>query len=200
MLRQDMSMQLFACLFSVNNQCHQTGRCPLHSRYVMHYSRPRYYGIDIPIEVVRPIRAGVLFGVDRNKLCELVVKLLVIRDGDEPFPVETQEFRAGIYIDTISGFSNAELIDNCFWGDGVHHRGMRVAYQWYPKSKSKKVRIHSSVFLKCLLFLSEFNVLFSFTGLSGAPTSVTAPSVSDHMVIRSSVEDPIATVIVPSTE
>ncbi len=59
--------------------------------------------------------------------------MLTIQDGDHKFPIETQSTRAQIYIDIISCYDTTELVDNCFWGDGVFHRGRSVPYQWYPK-------------------------------------------------------------------
>ncbi len=131
----------------------------MHSKSVMHSSRPRYFGIDLPVEISRPIRAGILFQVDLDNLRNLVIELLVIREGSDRFSMETQILRADSYIGIISGFSTVELLDNCFWGDGVHYRGKGVPFQWQKKRKSSTRRAQIGMFPYKLAVIIEFAIV-----------------------------------------
>ena len=52
----------------------QTMMCKTHSRDLHYSKRPKYNG-PIPLHVRRPIRAGLLLGVDRDQLCDIVTSL-----------------------------------------------------------------------------------------------------------------------------
>jgi hypothetical protein len=124
----------------ISNQCHQSGRCEAHKKEIRHRSRQKYRGITIPLEISRPIRAGVLFNVDRIKLRDLIIELLVLLDGADAFPTETQALRADHYVGIISGFGTVELVDNGFWGDGTLQCGRWVPYQWYNRARQRRVQ------------------------------------------------------------
>lgn len=132
-------------LVLINNQCHQSARCATHSRKIKHQFRPFYCGVDIPIEISRPIRAGILFDVNKSKLYDLVLELLDLHDGKDKFPLEIQSIRAQSYTGIISSFRTVELVDNCFWGDGVFHRGRWVPYQWYTAKKQMKTKEYTGI-------------------------------------------------------
>ena len=53
---------------------------------MQHRARPRYIGFHIPIEISRPIRAGLLLGVDRELLHDLIVKLM--REHEMSYPAQ----------------------------------------------------------------------------------------------------------------
>ncbi len=61
-----------------NNQCYHSGRCVVHSKPLRNRFRPKYYGFHIPIEISRPIRAGILLKVDRGQLSDLIVELMKV--------------------------------------------------------------------------------------------------------------------------
>lgn len=63
-------------LIPARNQCLSTGRCSDHSKPLQCRLRARYIGFFIPFELSRPIRAGLLLGVDRGALFDLIVQLM----------------------------------------------------------------------------------------------------------------------------
>lgn len=63
-------------MLSMNNQCFHSGKCLVHSKQLKHRARPRFIGFHIPIDVSRPIRAGLLQGVKKEQLQELIVEIM----------------------------------------------------------------------------------------------------------------------------
>ncbi len=105
---------------TIYNQCHQTCKCANHVKPFIGRKRHRYIGPFIPLEISRPIRAGLLYGVDSADLQSLIVSLL-IRDytGPDEDSIQIRETRARFYINLVSGFTVPEMTDNCFWGDAL---------------------------------------------------------------------------------
>ncbi len=114
-IKQTMTFRVFFCLYLIYLNCHQSGRCARHSRPLHHRARPRYIGPHIPLNVSQPIRAGLLFAVEHERLRELIVDIL----KDRISSIESRCKWADFYIGLISGFSAIDLIDNCFWGGGT---------------------------------------------------------------------------------
>jgi hypothetical protein len=133
------------------NQCHQSGRCEEHVKQIKHRFRPRYHGINIPIEVSHPIRAGNFFDVYKVKLRELIVELIMSLDGPDKFSLETQSSRAEFYIGIISGADIVEILYNCFWGDGMMHRGLWVPYQWNKSKHRSNCGVFRIFMFKCFI-------------------------------------------------
>jgi hypothetical protein len=72
------------------------------------------------MHIHRPIRAGLLYGVDLTEMLSLITSLLVPDfPGPEDETIQRREERARVYIAVVSGFTDPELADNCFWGDTV---------------------------------------------------------------------------------
>ncbi len=71
---------------TIKNQSNHSGRCLVHSRKLRHHSCPRYIGFYIPVEISRPIRAGLLLGVERVPLYNLIVDLM----NSNPMPYPNQ--------------------------------------------------------------------------------------------------------------
>lgn len=93
----------------------QTGQCRNHFKDNCKKNRPHYLG-DIPKEISRPIRAGILLCVDREKLIALLCSLDPLV-SDEP-DVTIRRAKAIQMIDTIRAtYDDVTLADNCFWGD-----------------------------------------------------------------------------------
>jgi hypothetical protein len=142
-------------LILVFNQCHQTCKCSIHVRSLIGRSRNRYIGPFIPLEISRPIRAGILYGVDFVDLQSLVESLLI---PSYPIPVrdsiQEREVRARIYIAVLSGFTHPELADNCFWGDAIVTNN--------KNRTSKRIRehpgLHKATYKRCYAFY------FAYTG------------------------------------
>jgi hypothetical protein len=130
------------------------------------------------MEVSRPIRAGILFGVDSLKLKELIIELLICLDGPDKFSLETQSSRADIYIGIISGADKVELLDNCFWGDGTMHRGRWVPYQW---NKSKHRSNHGVFIFLIYIYIYIFNC--RLTGLAITDAKSTPPGDHDPPIV-----------------
>jgi hypothetical protein len=82
--------------------------------------RQRYIGPFIPIKISRPIRAGLLYGVDHTELLSLITGLLIPDfPGPEDDSMLQREERARLYVAVVSGYTVPELADNCFWGDAI---------------------------------------------------------------------------------
>ncbi len=107
-----------------------------------HRARSRYIGFHIPIEISRPIRAGLLLGVERGELFNLIVDLMRIHSmqypgKDLPYfvihcftkqgPVPSDEIGkyAEIFIEMFACYSVPDLVDNCFW-ETVIRNSLRV--------------------------------------------------------------------------
>ncbi len=104
----------------IYNQCHQTCKCPTHVKPLIGRSRNRYIGPFIPMHIHRPIRAGLLYGVVYMELLSLIAGLLIPDfPGPEDETIQRREERARLYIAVVSGFTDPELADNCFWGDTI---------------------------------------------------------------------------------
>ena len=102
----------------------QSMNCKAHSRHLHNNRRPKYDG-PIPLHIRRPIRAGLLLGVDRNQLCSLVTSMEPIKNAENPVFVATS------FIEHIAQYDRACLADNCFWGDdsSVRRNGVRVPHK-----------------------------------------------------------------------
>lgn len=103
----------------------QTMLCSIHFKSIRG-RHVRYKG-DIEPKISRPIRAGLLLGVDRSQLVELVSSLI---------SVSKPKIVAQKSIDEIAKYSIVELTDNCFWGDDSFARVTKERYI-RPKKKQK---------------------------------------------------------------
>jgi hypothetical protein len=113
----------------------QTMTCKAHSKKLHNVKRPKYDG-PIPLHVRRPIRAGLLLGVDRKQLCDVVASLETIKDTEDPVSLATS------YIECVAQYDRVCLADSCFWGDasGVRVDGVRVPH----KKKRKAVQVNNN--------------------------------------------------------
>jgi hypothetical protein len=92
----------------------------IHVKPFVGRKRHRYVGPFIPVHLHRPIRAGLLYGVDHVELLSLIAGLLIPDfPGPEDETVQRREERARLYIAVVSGYTVPELADNCFWGDSI---------------------------------------------------------------------------------
>lgn len=81
-------------------------------------NRPKYQGL-IPSQLSRPIRAGPLLHVDRERLVGLIASLEPLR-SEEPDDAPRAE-RAAQLIDEIRAVhANVQLADNCFCPGAGH--------------------------------------------------------------------------------
>lgn len=72
------------------------------------------------MHIRRPIRAGLLYGVDNAELLSLIAHLLIPDfPGAENKSFQQREERARLFIAVVSGYTAPELADNCFWGDAI---------------------------------------------------------------------------------
>lgn len=58
----------------------------MHSRVLQHHTRPRFIGFHIPLEISRPIRAGLLLGVERGSLFDLIITIM--QSHSVSFPIQ----------------------------------------------------------------------------------------------------------------
>jgi hypothetical protein len=82
-----------------------------------------HYAGEIPIEISRPIRAGILLDVNRHHLVELITTLLSITDAEDPKSLSEK------YITEVALFDRVRLADNCFWGDDSASRVKKDRYK-----------------------------------------------------------------------
>ncbi len=72
------------------------------------------------MHINRPIRAGLLYGVDHTQLLSLITGLLIPDfPGPEDETMQRREERARLHVAVVSGYTIPELADNCFWGDAI---------------------------------------------------------------------------------
>lgn len=88
---------------------------------------PRYIG-SICKDISKPIRAGLLLDVDKDKLVDLIASLSPVCNEISPKAV------AQIQIDEIRQYDNIQLLNNCFWGNDSESRVNKERYN-YPKRK-----------------------------------------------------------------
>jgi hypothetical protein len=104
----------------ISNHCHQTGKCSIHTKVLIGRSRNRYIDPFIATHIHRPIRAGLLYGVNHMELLSLITNLLIPDfPGPEDETIHRREECARLYIAVVSGFTVPDLVDNCFWGDAI---------------------------------------------------------------------------------
>jgi hypothetical protein len=107
-------------LVSISNQCRKSGKCAIHNKPLLGRKWHRYIGPFIPMHIHRPIRAGLLYGVDHMELLSLIAHLLIPDfSGPEDESIQQREERARLHIAVVSGYTVPELADNCFWGDVI---------------------------------------------------------------------------------
>ncbi len=127
-------------LLSAHNQCHSRGRCQLHLKPYMGRNRQRYIGPFIPTTISRPIRAGLLYGVEYTELLSLVASLLIPDfPGHADETIQRREERARLHVAVVSGYTVPELSDNCFWGDAIVAIQKRMLKR---KRNNQSVRYH----------------------------------------------------------
>jgi hypothetical protein len=90
----------------------QTMRCRLHEK--LSKNRICYSGRILPA-IATPIRAGLLFGEDRDKLVQLVITLIVELDETKISSPNVHSL-AVEYIDEVSHYTRVQQLDNTFWG------------------------------------------------------------------------------------
>ena len=83
----------------------------VHSRSMYEKLTDKYNG-PIPYHVSHPIRAGLLLGVKRDHLLNLVRSLDPVKQAPNPIDL------ANKYIESIAKYDRVILADNCFWSDG----------------------------------------------------------------------------------
>ena len=107
----------------------QTMTCKVHSNTYHNWHRQKYVG-PIPLHVRRPIRAGLLLGVNRKQLCDVIVSLDSIKDAEDPVSLATN------YIECIAQYDRVCLADSCFWGaaSGVRIDGVHVPHKKKQKA------------------------------------------------------------------
>ncbi len=99
------------------NQCHQRSKCSAHIKSFLGKRSVQYIGPFIPFDISRPIRAGLLYGVNEDELRSLVVNLLgPSYPVTDEYYTQRREEHARMCIAVVSGFNVPELADNCFWG------------------------------------------------------------------------------------
>ena len=114
----------------------QTMMCKTHSRHLHYSKRPKYNG-PIPLHIRRPVRAGLLLGVDRDQLCDVVASLEPVNKSENPVCLATS------YIENIAHYDRVCLADNCFWGDDgtVRMNGVRALHK--KPQNNKRGRLFS---------------------------------------------------------
>lgn len=96
---------------TIFNVVHQTGHCTDCRRARWGTAPPPRYTGAVPAALTLPIRAGLLLGVDRAALLDLVVRLMPSDDAEK----ERWE-RAVAYVAELEGYDPGLLANNCFWG------------------------------------------------------------------------------------
>jgi hypothetical protein len=109
-----------------NKARHESLICKVHSRTMYEKLTDKYNG-PIPYHVSHPIRAGLLLGVNRDHLLNLIKSLDPVKHTPNPTTMAKQ------YIDTIARYDRALLADNCFWGPSSPPRSRGVCSKQPPK-------------------------------------------------------------------
>ena len=107
---------------------HSSGRCEEHALKMRRSNRPRYNG-TIPVNICRPIRAGLLQGVDHVRLVELIASM-------EPVEEHNQITTAEAHINEIASHTRLDLQDNGFWWDDTASRITGERYK--PQAQKPK--------------------------------------------------------------
>ena len=86
------------------------------------------------MKLSRPIRAGILMGVNHDNLVELIASLLSVNESVNPQSLSEQ------YIAEITEYDRVHLADNCFWGDDSASRVKKDRYKRKYNVKPKRPR------------------------------------------------------------
>jgi hypothetical protein len=78
-------------------------------------NRDHYKG-TIPLGIITPIRAGLVFGEDRGELVQLVISLILKLEETTSKSSPDVHTRAVAYIDELSQYTHVQQLDNTFWG------------------------------------------------------------------------------------
>ena len=112
----------------------QTNQCSAHKDKLS--KKKSGYNGHIPSRISRPIRAGLLLGVERDRLVELVMSLQ--SDVSESSDTESRKEQADQMIrDVREKHTDVQLADNCYWGDKSTVRKNGSQYR-HPSSKRSR--------------------------------------------------------------
>ena len=200
--RMKVSYQCALCGNELVGRC-----CDLHRQTLLcsnHKTHGRvhfHYAGDIPMKLSRPIRAGILMGVNHDNLVELIASLLSVNESVNPQSLSEQ------YIAEITEYDRVYLADNCFWGDDSASRvkkdrykrkcNVKLAAGVEEKSTRKRSRIGNpidqqkpvGVYFNPLLLL-HYNICHCVTGTAGPwPTDVEAVHI-ENMPSSITIDNP----------
>jgi hypothetical protein len=92
------------------------------------------------------IRAGILFGEDRDKLIQLVSSLITKLDETLPISGPDLHTLAVSYIDEVSHYTRVQQLDNTFWGRTSSYRVKGGPY--IRKNKRTEIGLENTAAIK----------------------------------------------------
>lgn len=126
-----------ACVFDAtpHNLVFSSCRCCVHQKAETS-KRPQYDG-TIPLEITRPIRAGLLQSIGNDVLIGIVMYLI---------DCEGAHALASTHIAEVSQYTREQLLDGGFWWDDTSQRknGSRYRHMPYAKRKTNTPLPHST--------------------------------------------------------
>ena len=144
------------------------------------HKRQRYTG-SIPIQITRPIRAGLLESTNSNDLINLVAHLIEKDNQSDKHKM------ACTYISEVATHTRQQLLDGGFWWDDTYQRKNGTRYKHPIKPNYKRPSSHCTQDL--------FYVKAIGGGACGHPNLTICDDPAEHMwddVLRAIHEDPRA--------
>ena len=128
----------------VQSICVSTGRCKQHASKMNNPNREHYNG-DVPKQLLRPIRAGLLQSVDIDQIIALIATLepipsqCITASASVDDPAAATLITARGYVESIiaGNYTRVQLLDSVFWGDDTVTRkdGRRYIHPPRPKKR-----------------------------------------------------------------
>jgi hypothetical protein len=122
----------------VMNLTRTSCRCKYHSGILQTCKRPRYAG-SVPMQLTRPIRAGLLESINSNDLVNLIVSFI---ENDNQHDAHTL---ACTYISEMATHTRHQLLDGGFWWDDTSQRKNGTRYRHsIPPSRKRPSSCHTT--------------------------------------------------------